>query len=193
MSDLNESGRIILEECNSEMNVSGRMPLSHSSSARDLNTPMDFRKQSSATTSSSPRDFATLTIPLLQPGMIIAGPFMKEISINVLLAKLNDSPYYNLALASLTKINPARVDVQTVCEFLRRLCAASLYVGTAKVSRKKFTSQFHEEAFKAVASMGHFRPHEFEKSIVELDSAVVLFDQMVCMGNSDFNTPRPTD
>lgn len=118
---------------------------------------------------------------------------MKEISVTVLLAKLNDSPFYNLALASLTKLNMARVEVETVCEFLRRLCESSLYLGTAKISRRKFTSQFHEEVFKAAATMGHFRPHEFEKSVNKLDEAAILLDQMVCMGNSDFNTPRPTE
>jgi hypothetical protein len=177
MADLNESDRMptpaMLEDCGSgSVSQSGQTALSRSSSARD---------------------FATLTIPMLTPDMMVRSALMNEPSVVVLLAKLNASPYYNLALASLTKLNPVRVDVPTVCEFLRQLGASALVVAAAKKSRKKFTSQFHEQAFFAICASGHFDPHQFERATSKLDDAMILYDQLVCIGSSDFGTPRPTN
>jgi len=191
MSDLNDSGHIPATS-GTALNDSGKIPLSREESQNLLPQMLQQSQQHPVRSmSESPNRYWPVDIPSLSPKSFAANRIFNDPSVSVLLAMLNQSPFYNLALGSIFKFNPNRVEIPTLCEYLRKLVAASLMLSNAKSSRKKFTSQFHEEAFKHATTIGHFNPNKFDKALGHLDEAVIILDQMMHLCTPDFNTPRP--
>ena len=183
MSDLDDSGHMPKA---SSLNDSGKIALSREESQNLL----QHQQQPVRAMSESPNRYWPIDIPVLSPKLFATNRIFNDPSVSVLLAMLNQSPFYNLALGSIFKFNPNRVEITTLCEYLRKLVAASLMLSNAKSSRKKFTSQFHEAAFAHATTIGHFNPNKFDKALDHLDEAVIILDQMMHLCTPDFNTPR---
>ena len=185
MAELDDTGFIPASAA--RLSGSDKIPLRREGSQKE----MDQQQTAVRTMSESPHRYWPVDIPTLSPKAFSTNRIFNDPSVTVLLAMLNQGPFYNLALASIFKFNPERIEIPTLCEYLRKVVAASLMLSNAKSSRKKFTSQFHEAAFQHATTIGHFNPNKFDKALDHLDEAVIILDQMMHLCTPDFNTPRP--